>query len=31
MLRVIVRIPRDSIEASVVLTHGPLLDGLKKN
>lgn len=31
MLRVIVRIPRDSLEASVVLTHGPLLDGLRKN
>jgi hypothetical protein len=31
MLRVIVRIPRDSVEASVVLTHGPLLDGLRKN
>ena len=31
MLRVIVRIPGDSLEASVVLTHGPLLDGLRKN
>lgn len=31
MLRVIVRIPRDSLEASVVLTHGPLLDGLRRN
>jgi hypothetical protein len=29
MLRVVVRIPRDSLEASVILTHGPLLDGLK--
>ena len=31
MLRVVVRIPRDSLEASVVLTHGPLLDGLRKD
>lgn len=28
MLRVIVRNPTDTLEASVTLTHGPLLDGL---
>ena len=28
MLRVIVRIPGDTLETSVTLTHGPLLDGL---
>ena len=28
MLRVIVRNPGDTLETSVTLTHGPLLDGL---